>query len=236
MKRLSVEEAENLAIKFRSENGLSLSEPIATKTLLRKMKVLTIFRPLSEDYFGLSLKSKNGECFMLINSNSTIGWQHFTIAHEFYHLFYDSDPKPHICLAEGGTSPLEKNADLFASTLLLPREGILMGVPSGELFINRIQMPTIIRLEQLFAVSRQSLLIRLKSIGIINEVTLKKLQTISPKQSARQFGYDLSLYESGNENLVLGDFGEKARILFDLGKISEGHYQELLNLWTNGKS
>lgn len=37
------------------------------------------------------------------------------------------------------------------------------------------------------------------------------------------------MYEPGNENLVIGDFGEKARRLLDEEKISEGHYMELLH-------
>ena len=49
------------------------------------------------------------------------------------------------------------------------------------------------------------------------------------KKTAREYGYDTSLYEPGNENLVIGDFGEKARRLFDMEKISEGHYMELLH-------
>jgi hypothetical protein len=30
--------------------------------------------------------------------------------------------------------------------------------------------------------------------------------------------------------VVIGDFGEKARLLFEQERISEGHYVELLNL------
>ena len=36
--------------------------------------------------------------------------------------------------------------------------------------------------------------------------------------------------KKGNENMVIGDFGEKARRLFEENKISEGHYVELLNM------
>mgnify|MGYP001635949196 FL=1 len=38
--------------EFRSDNGLSLSEPIALKSLLLKLNILTIFRPLSENFSG----------------------------------------------------------------------------------------------------------------------------------------------------------------------------------------
>ncbi len=64
---------------------------------------------------------------------------------------------------------------------------------------------------------------------------IEEIRSISVKDSARAYGYDLSLYEPGNENLVIGDFGEKARILFESGKISEGHYYELLNMISDGR-
>ena len=35
--------------------------------------------------------------------------------------------------------------------------------------------------------------------------------------------------------LVIGDFGEKARLLYESEKISEGHYIELLNMITDGR-
>ena len=48
-------------------------------------------------------------------------------------------------------------------------------------------------------------------------------------QSAQSYGYDTSLYKEGNHGLVIGDYGEKAKTLFDEGRISEGHYLELLD-------
>jgi hypothetical protein len=73
-------------------------------------------------------------------------------------------------------------------------------------------------------------------LSFINKASKEELLKISATQSAREYGYDTSLYQPGNENLIVVDFGEKARILFDACKISEGHYIELLNkLDYNGK-
>jgi len=236
MKRLTIDTAENLAAKFRVEIGFSLVEQISVKTVLRKMNILTLFRPLSERSYGLSLKSKAGNCFMLVNSNTTRGRQHFTIAHELYHLYYDENPTPHVCTDEQDASAVaEKNADLFASSLLMPREGVLQIVSIEESVERKIALSTIIKLEQFFSVSRQSLLFRLKAIGLLTEAGLQSLLKIPVVESAKQYGYDTALYSKGNENLVIGDFGEKARKLYDSGKISEGHYQELINLIYNGE-
>ena len=80
-----------------------------------------------------------------------------------------------------------------------------------------------------FSVSRSALLYRLLNIGLISENTRSQLAEIGVKYSAKCFGYDTALYEAANEGLVIGDFGEKARNLFDKGKISESHYMELLS-------
>lgn len=234
MKRFTVQEAEILAAKFRSDIGIGLSEPVSIKTMLRKLGITTMYRPLSDTSFGISCKSATGRMFMLINSNSTRGRQHFTAAHELYHLYYDESPVPHMCKGVP-TNGAERCANLFASALLMPRQGVLSMVSPEELKEGKLRISTILRIEQLFEVSRLTLLIRLKDIGLISVGRLEELKALSVKDSARAYGYDLSLYESGNEGLTISDFGEKARMLFEQGRISEGHYIELLNMISYGK-
>ena len=221
-----------LAQKFRLDNGLSLHEAINIKSLLRKLNILTVFLPLSENAHGLSLKSPKGFRFILVNSNSSRGRQHLTIAHELFHLYYDENPKPHIC-SKDGTSRTERYADQFASALLMPEEGII-GMLSDEEYANKkISIAQVLRLEQYFCVSRSTMLLRLKELNLLSSAQYDTLKTYPVIRSAKEYGYDDSLYLSGNENLVIGDYGEKARLLFEIEKISEGHYLELLNLIQN---
>jgi len=229
MKLNALEGIEHVANKFRIDNNLSLTEAINLKSLLRKLNILTIYKPLSDTFNGMSLQTSKGAKFILINSNKPKGRQHFTIAHELYHLYFDIDPIPHICSEEnGGKTQIEKNADSFASALLMPYEGLINCIPKEELSSN-ISLATIIKTEQYFSVSRTALLYRLKKKSIISKNEFESFSTVSPQESAKQFGYDISLYKKGNENLVIGDYGVLARKLYDLGKISEGHYRELLN-------
>jgi len=234
MKKLTKESIEQLALKMRSEAGLNPAEPIHVKTLLRKLGVLIIYRPLSEKACGLSMRSTDGRGkFMLINSNNSRGRQHFTICHELFHLYYDEDPKPHICGTPGmEKDPAEINANAFASALLLPQAGVLQSIPSEEIKNRHITIATMLRLEQLFGVSHQSLCYCLRHLRLMTEEELQyhladgnEIQRI-----ATEYGYDLSLYQPGNEGVVIGDYGEKARLLFEQERISEGHYVELLNL------
>ncbi|MBE6336919.1 MAG: ImmA/IrrE family metallo-endopeptidase [Lentimicrobiaceae bacterium] len=229
MRRANVRDAEVLAAKFRAENGFSCSEPLDTKTVLRKCNILTVYRPLSEKAYGMSLRSKSGDKFILINSTRTIGRQNFTIAHELYHLFYDENPKPHVCGMEAD-SQTEKKANMFASALLMPQESILQQISSKESVGNALSIATVLRLEQLYCVSRESMLYRLKTIGIIDEKKLQEFLKIPKIETAKEYGYETSLYLPGNTGLVIGNLGAMARELFEKGKISEGHYVELLNM------
>lgn len=233
MKKLGIDVIEMRAAKFRSEIGLSSSEAVNLKSLLRKLNVMTMFRPLSENFYGMSLKSSNNLSFMLINSNNPKGRQHFSIAHELYHIFIDESPKPHICNQATEKSTSEQNANSFAAAFLMPKTGILQFISHSEITNQSVDLATVIKLEQYFSVSRTALLLRLKVCGIISPKCYSALLSHKAIESARLYGYNTALYKKGNEGLFIGDFGEKARTLFDEDKISEGHYNELLNLITD---
>ena len=232
--KTTLDSAEGLAKRFRVENGYNLTEPISLKSLLRKLNILTAFRPLSDNFCGMSLKSCNGLMFLLVNSNHTRGRQRFTIAHELYHLYYDENPQPHVC-QQFSKSKSEISADMFASALLLPEDGVRTFISVEEIQNKKIRLATVIKIEQYYSSSRSSLLNRLKNLRIITQVDYDSLIKITAMESARQYGYDTSLYRPDNMGLFIGDFGEKARMLFEDEKISEGHYNELLSLITNGE-
>ena len=198
---------ERQVAEFRADNGLSASEAINLKSLLLKLNVLTIFRPLSDSR----------------------GRQHFTIAHELYHLYIESKPTPHKCNpCSGSKDPVEQSADMFASSLLMPETGLCQLIPENELKTKKISLATVLKLEHYFSVSRSALLYRLLNVGLLTNAARLALADEPVKHSALCFGYDTALYDPANEGLVIGDFGEKARSLFEQEKISEGHYWELL--------
>ena len=119
--RVAIKRLELLAQEFRQKNGLSLTEPLKLKSLLQKTNVLTIYKPLSSKFSGMSIKidlpAKTYK-FMLVNSEHPVGKQHFTICHELYHLYYQKDFKAAVSCSgvidKKGNSE-EYNADVFAS-------------------------------------------------------------------------------------------------------------------------
>ncbi len=223
--------AEYQARTFRSDNKLSNTEAIDLKGLLLKNDILTAFRPMSEKIHGLSLKAGENR-FVLINSNNPKGRQHFTIAHELYHLYFDPNPEPHLCETDGAHKS-EKAADTFAAEFLMPRDGIADMLSSCH--GKGLTMGVILKLEQYYRVSHRAMVLRLKKLGYISEKQLVALSNIPIASEAGLYGYDASLYEKGNGGCVIGGYGELAKRLFDEERISEGHYWELLSLIIDGK-
>jgi Zn-dependent peptidase ImmA (M78 family) len=215
---------------FRECNGISGSEAIRLKSLLLKLNVLTLFNPLTEGFSGMSIKINDNARFMLVNSNHSLGRQHFTIAHELYHLYIQEKFEIHQCKTGlfDTKNKEEYNADCFASCLLMPEIGIHELIPDVELNKKNISLQTIIKLEQYFSVSRSSMLVRLKMLALLDNKTFEHFKTIKVTETAQQYGYDTALYKEGNHNVIVGDYGEKAKMLFDNEKISEGHYLELM--------
>jgi Zn-dependent peptidase ImmA (M78 family) len=218
------------ANQFRERHGISGGEAIGLKSLLLKLNVFTLFKPLTEAFSGMSLKVNDNARFILVNSNHSIGRQHFTIAHELYHLFIQDKFETHQCKT-GLFDPKKKeeyNADYFASCLLMPESGIQEMIPDEELNKKKISLQTVIKLEQYFSVSHSSMLVRLKMLGLLDAKAFDYFKILKATETAQQYGYQTSLYKEGNHDVIVGDYGEKAKRLFDIEKISEGHYMELM--------
>lgn len=209
--------------------GIVFRRTLQVKPLLLKLDILTLFRSLDDDFSGMCLKRNNNR-FILINANHPVGRQHFTIAHEFYHLFVQKAFEVHYCNPRSkNSSKQEKEADFFASVLLMPQMGIKKMIPESELMVKEVSLATLLKLEHYFGVSRGALLVRLSSLRLISNEVYLRLAEIPVIRSAKEYGYDIALYLPGNNGIVVGDYGVKARTLFERGKISEGHYIELLS-------
>ncbi|RLJ31169.1 Zn-dependent peptidase ImmA (M78 family) [Chryseobacterium sp. 7] len=225
---------ERKATEFRRELGIGHIDPINFKSLLKKLNVITVFRPLGETFNGMAIKivdtnKENTNRFMLVNNIHSLGEQNFTIGHELYHLFIQENFTHNYC-----TTGLfnkkhieEFNADVFSSILMLPEDGIISLIPDMETQKDQITIQTILKLEQYFFCSRSVLLYRLKNLSLISESKSKEyLKDIV--ENAILNGYPLDLYKNGNSNLVLGDYGQKASELYSKELISESHYHSLL--------
>jgi len=218
------------AIEFRSELGYGITDAVNLNSLLIKLDIITVFKRLSNNFSGMAISiTKPEKKFILINSDHSLGRQNFSICHELFHLYKDEDFHPHRSYA--GTfnkkTSNEYHADVFASYLLLPDEGILSLIPDSQLTKDKITVDTILKIEHYFRCSRSALLYRLKELNIISSAYYDKFNQ-SVKLIAKLYGYSTELSEPGNEGKVIGNYGSIAKSLFDEEKISEGHYISLM--------
>ena len=218
--------------KFRTINGIGSDDPIKFASLLKKLNIITVYRPLSSGFSGMAIKLEDNDIInrlILVNNTQTLGKQHFTIAHELYHLFVQRNFDYMTCNTGNfdKKSGEEFNADVFASILLLPENGVKSLIPDNETTKDRISLQTILKIEHYYSCSRSALLYRLKELEIITSKSYDKY-CINVKKGAILNGYSLQLYEKGNENLVIGNYGELANELYQKNKISESHFFSLL--------
>jgi Zn-dependent peptidase ImmA (M78 family) len=224
---------EKEALAFRTDNGLHSTDPIRLKSLLQKLNVITVFAPLSGQFSGMAIKAQTGsnyERFMMVNSNTTMGKQHFTICHELFHLYVQPNFSSQVCKTGLFDKKLDKNeyhADIFASFLFLPTDGLLKNIPNEELNKKQISLRTILFIEHQYSCSRRALLYRLKSLELIKQAEYDAF-TKNVKRGALENGFQTTLYEPGNHQTTIGDYGSLARELYDKEKISQSHYYTLL--------
>jgi len=84
------------AIEFRRELGYGITDSVNLYSLLIKLDIIAVFKPLSNNFSGMAISiSKPEQNFILINSDHSIGRQNFSICHELYHLYKDEDFHPH---------------------------------------------------------------------------------------------------------------------------------------------
>lgn len=222
-------ECKEKAAKFRNKFGFGPDEPIHLRSFLLQQDVLTLFKPLSGGFSGMAMVV-NHKRFMMINQNHTLGKQHFTIAHELYHLFVQENFVSQRCktgLFLNQEDQEEKKADLFASNLLLPEIGVSSMIPDNERKGN-LSDQTIFKIQQVYSVSVKATIFRLVELGFIDKSYFDKYQSGSTEK-IRNLGFDTRLMYPGNLDLVLGDYAIKARTLFEQGKISESVYFSYLN-------
>ena len=188
-----------------------------------------VFYPMGERISGMCLKG-TGDVLIAINSSMTYGRQRFSMAHELYHNYYD-EMETMICALEiGETNDVEKNANTFASFFLAPPAALSMAIREIKNSRSALDRADIVKLEQIFGMSRQAMLIRLVDEG---EFTLDETASMRTGVIAHalSLGYDDALYRplpDERAKMTYGRYIKRAEELLGRGLISNGKYEELL--------
>ena len=114
------------ATVLRKQLGEDDSSPIDIFSLVQGVEGLTlVYYPMGEKLSGMCIKSQKGNNLIAINSAMTIGRQRFSLAHELYHLYFDSCMMSVCGKRLNYGKEVERSADMFASYFLMPEAALI---------------------------------------------------------------------------------------------------------------
>ena len=125
----NINEIDSMAVNLRKELGEDTMSPIDIFSLAKTMPELTtVLYPLGRNISGMCIKG-SGTTLIAINSGMSLGRQRFSMAHEFYHLRYDTEGTKSVCsIVIDGGNETEREADMFASHFLLPSAALYLSL------------------------------------------------------------------------------------------------------------
>lgn len=222
------------AMQLRKELGEDSNSPIDIFSLAQNIETLTlVYYPMGENLSGMCIKGASGDCVIAVNSAMSLGRQRFSLAHEFYHMYYD-DSMISVCGKNiGDGKDAEKEADTFASYFLMPAvelesKAALLAAKNKD---GNLSLDDIIRLEQYFGVSHQAAVIRLKESAYMVRSRVERYLTSHVGYRAEMMGYSSELYyplPPEKQYRTYGRYIDQADQLLQKDLISTGKYEELL--------
>ncbi|MDD3016665.1 MAG: hypothetical protein BWY02_02177 [bacterium ADurb.Bin157] len=222
------------SIQLRMKLGEDSHSPVDIFSLAQSIERLTlVYYPMGDTLSGMCIKGKRNDCVIAINSAMSLGRQRFSLAHEFYHLYYDQNMVSVCAKKIGDGKTIEKEADMFASYFLIPDAEL--DYRAAQLAAkhkdNKLSLDDIIRLEQHFRVSHQAMVIRLKESPYMKRANFEKYLAISVRNRAETMGFSSELYRPlpvEEQYKTYGHYINQADQLLKSDLISIGKYEELL--------
>ena len=221
----------SLALKVRrlwNEDAYSPIDIFAIVNGWKEKKITVVKYPMSSRISGMCTKEKE-DVVICINSTTSYGRQRFTLAHELYHILFE-DVTRVICDMNLGLdkSVSEKEADMFASYLLMPFDALSQ---FSDNINDNWNLENIIDAEQFFQISHQAMLNRLVYDLHVDAKDVEVYREIAVANMAAKFGYGKELYFPSSENrryFTTGEYIRKVEKLANNDLISEGKREELL--------
>lgn len=227
----TAQELNSLALRTRrlwNEDGYSPIDIFAIVNGWKEKKITVVKYPMSPRISGMCTK-ENKDIVICINSTTSYGRQRFTLAHELYHVLYEEDMQRVICdmSMNGDKAESEKEADQFASYLLMPYDALL----EYEHDRANWNFEKVIDAEQFFQVSHQAMLHRLVCDNLLSSEVADEYKSITVSTEAAKLGYGKELYFPTDKNkqyFTTGEYIRKVEKMAEKNLISEGKREELL--------
>lgn len=151
--------------------------PVPVEQIAKDHGARIYYKTLDDDVSGFIYRDKN-QTVIGVNTHHAPVRQNFTIAHELGHLLLHDQGQLHVdrtfrvrlrsSVSSQGIEEAEREANLFAATLLMPRE-FLEADLAGEDYLDLLDSDFLRSLARKYGVSTEALVIRLKNLGYIEE-------------------------------------------------------------------
>ena len=222
------------AARLRKDLGEDNTSPIDIMALALSIENLTIvYYPMGDNLSGMCIKGHENSNVIALNSSMSLGRQRFSLAHEFYHLFYD-DTMVAVCAKKiDSGKETERSADMFASYFLMPDAALQ---EKAEHYVKnrmdkQLELNDVIRIEQYYGVSHQAAVYRLMHTPYLNNEKGSSYLNISVRRLAETLGYSSDLYNPSSEKrryMTYGNYIDLAEQVLSKELVSYGKYEELL--------
>lgn len=148
--------AEKILQEIKKEKG-KITYPIDPFKILKERNVIITFSDFDK-LEGLLLFDKQKESVVSINLNRPVTRQRFTAAHELGHILLHTEIKGEnfLCPISGKKSPIENEADEFASYLLMPNEELNKMVDKYQDENGNVDLDECLLIAEYFGVSFES--------------------------------------------------------------------------------
>lgn len=145
--------AEKVLNSLKQEEG-RIEYPINPFKILHRYKVIITYSDF-DNLEGLLLLDKQKDSIVAINKGSRIRRQRFTAAHELGHIVLHSDSKidKFYCPISGKKDKIEREADDFASYLLMPDIELNKLVDQYQNEEGKVDLDNCLRISEYFGVS-----------------------------------------------------------------------------------
>lgn len=221
--------ARNLAIEYGRKLDLG-GRPsfVLSKVLEENLGIKILFLDLRDVASGAATIGKFGPA-ILINSSDAPWRRNFDLAHEFFHILtwhlFDLNDV-HCNIEQGEEDIVEKWANYFASTLILP-EHLIKEEFERRLENNSISYSNCVAIAKEFAVSIDALLWRLVNLRLISREDVKKALE---SQELREKNKKMRLSERGEKPYFSDRYISLAFTCYQKGYISRSKLAEYLDV------
>ncbi len=223
---MNFRDAEHLGKKVWKEFKLG-SRPATclVGVLEEKYGVKVWYQNLEEEGSAASTKSSFGAA-ILMNSMEAPWRRNFSFAHEVFHLItWDSVPPQSLINDPQLWDRIEKLANAFASTLLLPSDDVAQTFET-HIKDDKVSIADLIQVARELDVSTEALLYRLLNLGVIKR---NEADSLLSDPGFRELDRNIRLKEWWKPPAIPERFARLAFMAYQKGKLSRPRLAQYLN-------